>query len=83
MRGLVHGDVRCDDLFLEMYATDASLFQIRPLGVIRKVVLKIMSISRMADLVAAGGRAATQAELVARSAAAGPPEIGTGRAPSG
>lgn len=35
MRGLVHGDVRCDDLFLEMYATDASLFQIRPLGVIR------------------------------------------------
>jgi len=35
LRGLVHGDVRCDDLFLEMYATDASLFQIRPLGVVR------------------------------------------------
>ena len=35
LRGLVTGDVRCDDLFLELYASDASLYQIRPLGVVR------------------------------------------------
>jgi FAD/FMN-containing dehydrogenase/Fe-S oxidoreductase len=35
LRGLVEGDVRCDDLFTQMYATDASLYEIRPLGVVR------------------------------------------------
>ncbi len=35
LRGLVGGEVRCDDLFLELYASDASLYQIRPLGVVR------------------------------------------------
>lgn len=35
MRGLVTGEVRCDDIFLQLYATDASLYQIRPLGVVR------------------------------------------------
>lgn len=35
LRGLVKGDVRCDDVFLQLYASDASVYQIRPLGVVR------------------------------------------------
>ncbi len=35
LRGLLDGAVRCDDLFTQMYATDASIYEIRPLGVIR------------------------------------------------
>ena len=35
LRGLLRGDVRCDDLFLQLYASDASIYEIRPLGVVR------------------------------------------------
>ncbi len=35
LRGLISGDVFCDDLFVEMYASDASIYQMRPLGVVR------------------------------------------------
>jgi FAD/FMN-containing dehydrogenase/Fe-S oxidoreductase len=35
LRGLVAGDVRCDDVFLQMYASDSSVYQIQPLGVVR------------------------------------------------
>lgn len=35
LRGLIAGDVRCDDLFLQLYASDASIFEIKPLGVVR------------------------------------------------
>jgi FAD/FMN-containing dehydrogenase/Fe-S oxidoreductase len=35
LRGLLDGDVRCDDIFVQMYANDASVYEIRPLGVIR------------------------------------------------
>ncbi len=35
LRGLLAGDVRCDDVTVQMYASDASIFQIRPRGVIR------------------------------------------------
>jgi FAD/FMN-containing dehydrogenase/Fe-S oxidoreductase len=35
LRGQLAGDVRCDDVFTEIYASDASLYQIRPLGVVR------------------------------------------------
>lgn len=35
LRGLVEGDVRCDDLYLQLYASDASIYQIRPLGIVR------------------------------------------------
>jgi len=35
LRGLVAGEVRCDDVFLQLYASDASIYQIRPLGVVR------------------------------------------------
>ena len=34
LRGLLAGEVRCDDVFLQLYATDASLYQIKPLGVV-------------------------------------------------
>ena len=34
LRGLLDGEVRCDDLFLQLYASDASVYQIRPLGVV-------------------------------------------------
>ncbi len=35
LRGLIAGDVRCDDVFVQMYASDASIHQLRPLGVVR------------------------------------------------
>jgi len=35
LRGLIDGDVRCDDIFVQLFATDASLHQVRPLGVVR------------------------------------------------
>lgn len=35
LRGLLEGDVHCDSLFAQMYASDASIYQIRPLGVAR------------------------------------------------
>ncbi|MCE9603950.1 MAG: anaerobic glycerol-3-phosphate dehydrogenase subunit C [Planctomycetia bacterium] len=35
LRGLLAGEVRCDDVFLQLYATDASVYRVRPLGVIR------------------------------------------------
>ncbi len=40
LRGLVDGEVRCDDLFVQMYASDASVYEIRPLGVVRPRGLK-------------------------------------------
>ncbi len=35
LRGLIDGDVFCDDLFRQMYSTDASILQICPAGVVR------------------------------------------------
>ncbi len=35
LRGLVDGDVRCDDVFVQLYSTDASLYDIRPAAVVR------------------------------------------------
>jgi len=35
LRGLIAGEVRCDDLFLHLYASDASIYHIRPIGVVR------------------------------------------------
>lgn len=35
LRGLLEGEVYCDDLYIQMYATDASIYEIRPLGVVR------------------------------------------------
>ena len=35
LRGLLDGDVFCDDFFVQMYASDASVYEIRPLGVVR------------------------------------------------
>ncbi len=34
LRGLVSGDVRCDRVTLSLYSTDASLFELRPVGVV-------------------------------------------------
>jgi FAD/FMN-containing dehydrogenase/Fe-S oxidoreductase len=33
--GLIDGDIRCDDVFVQMYASDASVYEIRPLGIVR------------------------------------------------
>ncbi len=33
LRGVLRGEVRCDDIFLQLYASDASIYQIRPLAV--------------------------------------------------
>ncbi len=35
LRGEIRGDVFCDELSVQLYATDASIYQIRPLGIIR------------------------------------------------
>ncbi|MCA9133169.1 MAG: FAD-binding protein, partial [Planctomycetales bacterium] len=35
LRGLIEGDVHCDPLFTQMYASDASIYEMRPLGVAR------------------------------------------------
>jgi FAD/FMN-containing dehydrogenase/Fe-S oxidoreductase len=34
LRGLLRGEIRCDDVFVQLYASDASIYQIRPLGVV-------------------------------------------------
>ena len=35
LRGQIAGEVRCDDLFVRLYASDASVYEITPLGVVR------------------------------------------------
>lgn len=35
LRGLVAGEVRCDDVFLQLFASDASIYEIKPLGIVR------------------------------------------------
>jgi FAD/FMN-containing dehydrogenase/Fe-S oxidoreductase len=35
LRGLLDGEVRCDDLMLQLYASDASIYEIKPLAVVR------------------------------------------------
>ena len=35
LRGLIDGEVRCDDVFLQMYASDASIYEIEPRAVVR------------------------------------------------
>jgi FAD/FMN-containing dehydrogenase len=34
LRGLIAGDVRCDDVYLQLYASDASIYQVQPLGIV-------------------------------------------------
>ncbi len=35
LRGQLKGEVRCDELFTQLYASDASIYELRPLGVVR------------------------------------------------
>ncbi|TWU25662.1 anaerobic glycerol-3-phosphate dehydrogenase subunit C [Bythopirellula polymerisocia] len=35
LRGQIAGDVYCDDLYVQLYASDASIYEISPLGVVR------------------------------------------------
>lgn len=35
LRGVIRGDVACDPLAVQLYSTDASIYQLRPLGVVR------------------------------------------------
>ncbi|MEK6235738.1 MAG: FAD-binding protein, partial [Planctomycetales bacterium] len=34
LRGLLTCEVRCDDVCVELYSSDASVYQIKPLGVV-------------------------------------------------
>ncbi len=34
LRGLIEGEVRCDPVTLQLYASDASIYQVQPLGVV-------------------------------------------------
>jgi len=35
LRGQIAGDVHCDDLLVQLYASDASIYEIPPLGIVR------------------------------------------------
>ena len=35
LRGLVSGEVRCEDLFLQLFANDGSIYELKPLAVVR------------------------------------------------
>src|SRR5688572_20839129 len=35
LRGLIAGEVHCSDPYVQMYATDGSIYQVPPLGVVR------------------------------------------------
>ena len=50
LRGQIAGDVRCDDLFVQLYASDASVYEIAPLGVVRpRSVHDVVATVRYAD----------------------------------
>jgi FAD/FMN-containing dehydrogenase/Fe-S oxidoreductase len=40
LRGQLVGDVHCEDMFTQLYATDASIYEIQPVGVVRPRVLE-------------------------------------------
>lgn len=64
LRGLLQGDVQCGDEFTQMYSSDASLYEVRPLGVVRP--------RRASDVVACVQYAAEhQMPLHARGAGSG------------
>ena len=35
LAGLLEGQIRCDDTFLQLYSSDASLYEVKPMGVVR------------------------------------------------
>ena len=35
LSGVLDGDIRCDDNFLQLYSSDASIYEVKPLGVVR------------------------------------------------
>ena len=39
LSGVLDGQIRCDDLFLQLYSSDASLYEIKPLAVVRPETL--------------------------------------------
>ncbi|MEM8944216.1 MAG: anaerobic glycerol-3-phosphate dehydrogenase subunit C [Planctomycetota bacterium] len=49
LRGQIAGEVRCDDLFVQLYSTDASIYEIAPLGVVRpRTVEDVVAVVRYA-----------------------------------
>ena len=55
LKGLLEGQVRCDDTFLHLYASDASLYEVKPLGVVRPLhtadVVACVNYARENDLI--------------------------------
>jgi FAD/FMN-containing dehydrogenase/Fe-S oxidoreductase len=50
LRGLIEGDVLCDELHAQMYASDASVYEIVPIGVVRpRNTEDVQKIVRYAD----------------------------------
>jgi FAD/FMN-containing dehydrogenase len=62
LRGVLKGEVRCDDLFVQLYAGDASIYELRPKGVVRP---------RTVDDVVATAQYATQNNLPLHARGAG------------
>ena len=49
LRGQIAGEVRCDDLFVQLYASDASIYEVAPLGVVRpRTVEDVIATARYA-----------------------------------
>ncbi|TWU58414.1 Anaerobic glycerol-3-phosphate dehydrogenase subunit C [Rubripirellula tenax] len=49
LRGIVGGDVFCDRLMTQLYASDASIYQVEPLGVVRpRTVADVMATAQYA-----------------------------------
>ena len=40
LSGVLDGDIRCDDNFLQLYSNDASIYEVKPLGVVRPTRLE-------------------------------------------
>ncbi len=49
LRGLLQGEVRCDDVATQLYATDASIYELKPLGIVRpRTVDDVVAVVRYA-----------------------------------
>lgn len=50
LSGVLDGQIHCDDLFLQMYSSDASLYEIKPLAVVRPTALSdVVSVVKYAN----------------------------------
>lgn len=50
LRGILRGDVYCDPMMTQLYASDASIYQVQPIGVVRpRVAADVVAIAQYAS----------------------------------